>query len=164
MQISWDLIFLFFSCGVPVINIILVDEISNLFNFNVNKSKREVCGHTLKKHVRDNNMYTWQTWPENFFYNNIVAGAYNFCSMHDSCTYVSWHNNIVVGLFLSYLVVGLGLTWHACNEWLEKKQRDVCSVRCRRLFCIVWHKYMCTCYCYVCAGGAMFFNYYRKIF
>ena len=33
---------------MPVINIILVDEISNLFNFNVNKSKREVCGHTLK--------------------------------------------------------------------------------------------------------------------
>jgi len=97
-----------------------------------------------------------------YFYNNIVAGAYNFCSMHDSCTYVSWHNNIVVGLFLSYLVVGLGLTWHACNEWLEKKQRDVCSVRCRRLFSIVWHKYMCTCYCYVCAGGAMFSTIIEK--
>ena len=75
---------------MPVINIILVDEISNLFNFNVNKSKREVCGHTLKKNmfvtiicIRD------KLDQKKYFYNNIVAGAYNFCSMHDSCTYVS---------------------------------------------------------------------------
>jgi len=38
----------------------------------------------------------------------------------------------------SSVTLGLGLTWHACNEWLEEREMYICSVRSKCLFCIVW--------------------------